>query len=642
MGVHPYSQRRVPNYHGGIFMSSISRRALPRAVGWCTAALSATALVATLAPTPAVASLVGPPAPTIAFVTEPSGAGKPIVFRLESASTDVAVFRYGLIEPPLNEAPATVTDTATATVSVTPGYFGSATLYAQAVNAEGQRSPITTLEFVVPRPNPAVAWWVLGTLPGFPDPAAALSDQNPALAGDTPLIATDVSWAADVRALGTTSATLNGVTSDLTAQAAIDTSGSFAVAAFVQLSDLGGRDTIVAQEGTQTTAFKLQYRGEDRNGDGVRDPSWCLFTNGADATGSASTSVCAVGAAQAKRWTHVAGSYDAAAGKLQVYVDGVLRAEAAAPAPFAAAETVRVGAARTGATKIAERLQGSVEGIRMYDRALLPEDLTGSPDDSGVLTPYLVGSWDFSGAVPCYEEGIENTCEAPDGAAWGRRLALSEGADIGGGQRGNALVLNGVHWIDDPSDPHYGVATLESGRSQRMTSAPGEPPVFQDAPVLLTGQSYTVSAWVRLAATDRSQTVVTQDSDGVGAFKLGFDPVNGGQWVFDVRGGQSAGPAKSVVAAAPAADPGAWHHLVAVLDRATGAVRLHVNGELVATTPLGSWKPWQANGPLQVGREKTTSGPTGWLDGAVGDLLVYQSALTTADVSDLYEDQHVG
>lgn len=623
-------------------MSAFSRRVLPRAVGWCTAAVSAIALLAALPPTPAAASVEAPAAPTIAFVTEPSGAGKPIVFRLDSASTDVSVFRYGLTEPPLNEVPATVTDAATATVSVTPGYFGSATLYAQAVNAQGQRSPITTLEFVVPRPKPAVAWWTLGTLPGLPDPADALHDNNPALAGDTPLTATDVAWAADVRALGTTSATLNGVTSDLTAQPVIDTSGSFAVAAFVQLSDLGGRDTVVSQEGTQNAAFKLQYRGEDRNGDGVRDPSWCLVTNGADATGSASTSVCAVGTAQAKRWTHVAGSYDAAAGKLQVYVDGVLRAEAAAPAPFAAAATVRVGAARAGATKITDRLQGSVEGIHMYDRALLPEDLTGSPYDSGLLTPYEVGRWDFSGAVPCYEEGIENTCEAPDGAAWGRRLALTEGADIGAGQRGNALVLNGVHWIDDPSDPHYGAATLESGRSQRMTSAPGEPVVWEDSPVLLTGQSYTVSTWVRLAATDRSQTIVTQDSDGVGAFRLGFDPANGGRWVFDVRGGQYAGPAKSIVAAAPAADPGAWHHLVAVLDRATGAVRLHVDGELAATTPLGSWKPWQANGPLQVGREKTASGPTGWLDGAVGDLLAYQSALTTAEVSDLYEDQHVG
>jgi alpha-N-arabinofuranosidase len=160
--------------------------------------------------------------------------------------------------------------------------------------------------------------------------------------------------------------------------------------------------------------------------------------------------------------------------------------------------------------------------------------------------------------------------------------------------------------------------------------------------VLLTGQSYSVSSWVKLGATDRAQTVVSQDSTGVGAFNLGFRPANGGQWVFDLRGGVNAGPGRSVVAAAPAVDPAGWHHVVGVLDRAAGEIRLNVDGVVVAAVPLAGWKPWQAAGPLQVGREKTRTGEAGWLTGAVDDLFAYQSALSGAQVAKLYAEQHIG
>lgn len=49
------------------------------------------------------------------------------------------------------------------------------------------------------------------------------------------------------------------------------------------------------------------------------------------------------------------------------------------------------------------------------------------------------------------------------------------------GHRGNALALDGTHWIDDRYDPHYGAATREYARTQTNLGEP-QNPVWQNGP----------------------------------------------------------------------------------------------------------------------------------------------------------------
>lgn len=492
--------------------------------------------------------------------------------------------------------------------------------------------------------NAPVAWWGLEVYPGVTQ-EQALVDRQPALAGDTPLTAHGVAWSDHVRMMDARTATLDGNGAQLTADPAVDTAASFSVAAWVKLSDTEGNDTVVSQDGRHVARFQLQFRGGDQTGDGVADPSWCLVMQAADRPRAASEAACALDAAEAGRWTHVAGVYDAAAEKLLVYVDGSLRAQSAAPRAWSAKGLVRVGAGKVSGTAISDYFAGSVADVRVYDRTLLPEDFVGTPDgtEPGLLAPIEVGRWDFQAAVLCYEFGIPGTCEAPDGAPWGRWLTLSQGSYVDTGYDGGlALVLDGTHWIDDPYDPYYQMPTREQAWSQYRGAAPDDPTQWQDVPVLRTDQSFAVSLWTRLTATDRTQTIVTQDAGTRGAFTLSYWPANGGEWVFSLAAAATADASQDVVAVAPAPDAQGWHQLAMVFDRAARQIRLYVDGVPAATasTPT-AWYAQHGDGPLAVGREKTPDGPANWLYGAVDNLSAYQGSLSDAVVAGLYARQRV-
>jgi len=104
---------------------------------------------------------------------------------------------------------------------------------------------------------------------------------------------------------------------------AIDTTASFTVAAWVNLSSLPASDAVaVAQRGANQDFFELGYRGDIGQ--------WCLTAYAADSGTAARTSACAGAPASAGTWTHLTGEYDAVAGQLRLSVNG----SPAGTAPF--------------------------------------------------------------------------------------------------------------------------------------------------------------------------------------------------------------------------------------------------------------------------------------------------------------------
>jgi len=313
---------------------------------------------------------------------------------------------------------------------------------------------------------------------------------------------------------------------------------------------------------------------------------------------------------------------------------------------------VGLGQARSERADV-RRKQGGPAGVGQREADVgRTDDLTGQladdpgsggVDEPGMLDPVEVGRWDFNAAVACYQVDLPDTCRAPDGAAWGRRLALTSGVDVGVGLTDAGLLLDGTHFAPDPADPLHGVATQEYGRSQRNTVGEGQPPQWQDTPVLRTDVAFTVSAWVRLDAVTGWRVVVSQDTVGTGfdGFELGFRDSNDGEWYFAMRNSPAeSDAAKSSIVVAPAENPTGWHHVAATYDPGRRQVRLYVDGDPAgtATTHVGH-TPWQATGPLVVGRSDRPGGPGDWLYGTVDDLIAYQGAMSDAAVKALHDLQ---
>ncbi|MEN3612874.1 LamG domain-containing protein [Plantactinospora sp. ZYX-F-223] len=588
---------------------------------------------------------VSVPRVTVTPVTAPIGPGQPVTFRIESADDDVREFRYGWTDPPRTVVAPSGTNPTIATVTLVPPTFGLNILYVAAVDAafnEGRGS----VELTVPRPAPAVARWGLEIYPGVNE-EQALADWSAAPA-DTPLTATDLTWAPDTRMIGARSASFDGSSSQaVTTEAVLDTTGSYSVAAWVRPGVLPTTDSDVAtQEGTDAGAFALGIRHLGS----PPAPYWAFTVQeGVEESGATRTAAApaSVSAADLSRWTHLAGVYDRTAGKLRLYVDGVMVAEVDRTAtPWAATGRFAVGRGFSGGAP-ANWWNGGIADLRVYGRALLDHEFlgqlasdpgSGGFDEPGLLAPLPVGQWDFSAAVPCYEPGPDpGLCQAPDGGSFGRRLALSQGVMVDYGPLGNGLVLNDA-WEFDPDDPRYEtLRTVEYGTSQaNVGDEMGSN--WQDSPVLRTDDSFTVSVWGRVDETgSRDQALVSQSGVHESAFRLGYE-ASSGKWSFVVTAEDGMSAAQVGARSPASATAHDWVHLVGVYDAGRRQIRLYVDGEQVGETAL-PWRPMPSGGALQLGRALRDGGFADYWYGGVDELRVFQGATAAPWVRDLHDKQ---
>jgi len=176
-----------------------------------------------------------------------------------------------------------------------------------------------------------------------------------------------------------------------------------------------------------------------------------------------------------------------------------------------------------------------------------------------------------------------------------------------------------------------GAASLDGGTGHGATAAPG--------PVTTT-ESFTVMAWVslpppRLLGQTSFATALSQEGSEAAALYLGA--AEDGHWSFAMKDADTNAPGHTIRAtaedAAPAADR--WVHLAGTHDTGTDEIRLHVDG--VATAAAGFDAPWQAEGPLVVGRARSNGSPSDFWPGAVADVRVFASALGDGAIRDVMD-----
>ncbi|MGI8829486.1 MAG: LamG domain-containing protein [Candidatus Limnocylindria bacterium] len=149
-----------------------------------------------------------------------------------------------------------------------------------------------------------------------------------------------------------------------------------------------------------------------------------------------------------------------------------------------------------------------------------------------------------------------------------------------------------------------------------------------------TTASFSVSAWVNYA--DRTAAIaeaVAQLGEVTGLFNLGV--ADTGKWWLMMKTEDRTGLEYSVRVEGPQANPGkSWTHLVGIFDKEAGMLHLYVNG--VAQAEVAFSAPLKANGPLAIGRSQFDSRPGNFWPGAIGDVALYQKALTAKQVAEAY------
>ncbi|KFU75740.1 hypothetical protein BB31_40040 [Amycolatopsis lurida NRRL 2430] len=397
---------------------------------------------------------------------------------------------------------------------------------------------------------------------------------------------------------------LDGVDDHVSAQAVVDSSMSFSVAAWVKMTKkTPGWGAVLSQSGQNVSAFNLGYTG-------ATDDRWAFAMHGPDSTTPGSV-VRARSAqpVQTDVWTHLAANYDSNTGEIQLYVNGTLSGTASFTAKWNATTEFDIGRGKWAGNWL-DAFGGAVDDVKVYSRTLFTDEIrTMSGQD---LT--LVHNWQL-------DESSGTKVADSTGARTG---TLEPGTQFAPGRVGNAVQFDG------------------------KTGAIGT-----TGADLRTDDSFSVSAWVYM---DRKSDIVSKltavsiDGERTSKFRLGHvaDEMNAtcfggefenpnacGKWVFEMAETDTdAAPVTKAAVPTFPAEINSWVHLAGTYDRQAKKTWLYVNGNRVGDGTLLT--RWQAPGATQIGRGLVADKPGQHWTGKVDDVRLYTTALDRDRMVGLY------
>lgn len=361
----------------------------------------------------------------------------------------------------------------------------------------------------------------------------------------------------------------------------VRTDQSFTVSSWVKPDTApSGVMTALSQDGNQASGFYLDYRGDLNN--------WTFMLVSGDGDNPNELRAVAPDVPLVGGWTHLTGVFDRPSNKIRLYVNGVLRAEAALPAdfmPWHAGGALVLGQSKfNGLT--GNRWRGLIDEVRVYSRVLSAAEIQGTVSRDDVAA----GLWRLDG----------------------------NGADTSGNNR-NGTLNGGPAWIGgqtsvpDPTDLAMRLDGVDD---------------YVGAPHLVdVRKSFSVSVWAKLDKIDGHRTVVSQDGSQISGFYLQATP--SGQWAFKMHREDVVNGAYDNVLG-PAVQVGVWTHLVAVHDAAAHRMSLYVNGVLAGQ--VDHTQTWDAAGGLQIGAARSSSSRVDFFPGAIDDVAVYSRVLFADEV----------
>lgn len=222
----------------------------------------------------------------------------------------------------------------------------------------GGASPLTGTRHLVGAVNNAVAQWTLTDGSGTAAHDATGHGHDGTLTGG-------VSWAAGT-ARGTVAA-FNGSSGAITTgTAVVNTAGDFSVAGWAYLTKLGSWADVATQDGNSISGFYLQYS--------IADDTWALSRNASDSPSSVVRAVASSPPAL-NTWTHLVGTYHAATGQLDLYVNGKLDGPAVDTTPFGTSGPFAIGRGKWNGS-LTDWFPGQISDVEAFNYTLTPAEVT--------------------------------------------------------------------------------------------------------------------------------------------------------------------------------------------------------------------------------------------------------------------------
>lgn len=529
------------------------------------------------------------------------GVGRYGTFTVDSSSTDVSKYWFGVNGDPSSKHTLTTSGGGAKTMKFMPTRPGVNFVTAQAFDTAGNGSEIRTYQFRVRAGQPDRLSWDLDEPVG----AAAAKGQG----GTWPAHLNGGAQPGSDGVIGN-GLHLDGVDDHAaTLSPVLNTGKSFSVSLWARLpADKPDAATVaVSQAGHNTSGFEI-YHSSALGG-------WAFLRHTADAAGTttvravqpacpAGDTLCASG--RLGVWTHLVGVFDNPGQQLKLYVDGTLVASAPFTGPWdARGRTILGAASHYGTTE--NFFGGDLDEVQLFDYQLVDAQVARLHAKQPVDTNRPAKL-----AWPLDED---SAATAVTGRAQQADATLKGGAKSGAeGVAGTGLELDGT-------DDH-----AVTGR-----------------PVMDTYQSFAVSAWARVPKNKPNRAMVVAHQNGTAnrGFEL-YHSTTG--WVFQRATADTAdAPLVRAVETAtndpncPLAAPGEWAHAVGVHDIDAQQIRLYVNGCLKATQPFTT--PWLASGSVTLGASGYNSGFSNFFQGNLDDIRLYDRTISDDEVRQLFKQR---
>ncbi|WIX76952.1 LamG domain-containing protein [Amycolatopsis carbonis] len=358
-----------------------------------------------------------------------------------------------------------------------------------------------------------------------------------------------------------------------TAGAVLDTTKSFSATAWVVLTNTDtGNYVVLGQDGNRTSVFQLRYSGDSGK--------WSVVVPQADEDNPPVTTVVSNVTVTPSEWTHLGVVYDASAQEMKLYVNGALTTVQVGVTLGASAGPFTIGRGKWNGQNSGFFPQG-IDDVRVFGKALSDGEIRRVVAD---VSEADAGQWHFDNGT------------AQDYSWRHNDATLSGGASIvAGGVMGNALQLDGT----------TGVATTSDG---------GVP----------MARSFTVSAWAKLARTDKVATVVSQDGTRMSGFVLQYRPQLN-RWVFGAATQDKDAAPLNYTASFQVPEVNRWTALTGVYDAGAAQFRLYVDGQLGGVQ--NNVAPWPATRGLAIGRDLVSGSPAEFFPGMIDEVSTHYDVM---------------
>ena len=301
------------------------------------------------------------------------------------------------------------------------------------------------------------------------------------------------------------------------------------------------------------------------------------------------------------QWHHIAVSIDVPNLERKVYIDNTLESTQTLSSSAHGGSGNDVGVALgTNANFNTQYYKGKLDQVRIFNKAI---------SSSEVTTLY--------GEVAC-----EYTCTTDTNG-----FPVSASSDLVAYYKLDNDATDDTGTYDGTATNvtydggRYGSAAVFNGSSS-----------YIDLGQRILGGTHSASAWVNSSTTGVRQTIIGNAYDGSTyglSFFIGNDNKLALQW------SHSNSWIDVVDSTANRVNDGDWHHVAYFIS--AGSQKIYVDGSEVASGTTSSTAQNNTTAPTIIGRNWNASG---YFNGSIDQVRIYTKALSSTEVSSLYEDEH--